>query len=107
MKIIKQADTSLWSCRFTCDECDSELEAAAADVRYKYYPGDCRDPSYENYDVECPICHKIKNLTSKNIPKAVRLQAKNKSSKGTTPGSSVQWENTAGAPWQDDDKGMS
>lgn len=74
MKIIKKADTSAWRYKFTCNKCDTELEADGSDLIHKHYPGgDSRDPypSSDVYTVICPVCAESRNVPDKDIPKAL------------------------------------
>lgn len=78
MKILKQVDASAWTHKISCEGCDSELQADVTDIRYKHVTGDQRDPSYDSYQIECPICHICLDIFEESIPKTVRIQAKNK-----------------------------
>jgi transcription elongation factor Elf1 len=79
MKIIKKADASKWSHKFTCGNCASELEAEASDVIYNYYAGDYRDPSYETFSLKCVICNHALTLKTSELPKIIQIEAKNRS----------------------------
>ena len=51
MRVIKQTNVKEWIYKFTCSDCDSELEANGEDIAYQYYPGDpgdMRDPGEPN-----------------------------------------------------------
>lgn len=75
MKIIKAPDTN-WSRKHTCNTCGAELEVEKSDVRYQYYSGDFRDPSYETWTATCPVCKKDFNIPESSLPKAVQVEIK-------------------------------
>lgn len=77
MKILKKVDVNEWKHNFTCDDCDSSLEANASDVKYVYHDGMGRESNYEEYLVDCPVCGESKTLDEVNLPKLVKLTAKN------------------------------
>jgi hypothetical protein len=79
MKIIKKADASQWSYKFSCGSCYSELEAEASDIVYKNFPGDYRESGYETFSLTCPVCNQSHSLRKDNLPKIVQLEAKKKS----------------------------
>ena len=74
MKIIKKVDTSNWTYAFRCVSCESQLEACPGDVKYQYYSGDYRDPSYEVFSVNCIVCNQGKNISPNDIPKALQVE---------------------------------
>jgi hypothetical protein len=78
MKVLKTTDTSKWSYKFTCAQCESELEAERGDVKHQHYSGDFREPSYDVYTVSCPICKRSQTIPMDKIPKALQIQIKNK-----------------------------
>jgi len=78
MKIIKQFDTNNWSVSKTCSKCDIQLEIDSGDIKYKYEPGDIRDPGYDCYFCACAICNNVIYILAENIPKAVQFLAKKK-----------------------------
>lgn len=78
MKVLKTADTSKWSYKFTCPQCESLLEAERGDVKYEHHDGCIRDPDYDTWTVSCPICQRSQNIPEKDIPKALQVQIKNK-----------------------------
>ncbi len=78
MKVLKTTDTSKWSYKFTCPQCESELEAERGDVKHEHYSGDFLEPSYDNYIVSCPICQRQQTVPTDKIPKALQVQIKNK-----------------------------
>lgn len=78
MKVLKTVDTSDWSYKFTCGDCDSELLAEANDVRRHYYSGDFREPSSESFSCSCPVCGKSQPIPTASIPKALRVELKKK-----------------------------
>lgn len=86
MKVLKTTDTSKWSYKFTCGQCDSELEAERGDVKHEHYSGDFREPSYDSYSVSCPVCQRTQTVPTDKIPKALQIQIKNKkfANPGTT-----------------------
>ena len=77
MKVIKAPNT-VWSYKHTCGTCTAELEVEKSDVKYEYYAGDFRDPSYENWTATCPICKHGFNIPANNIPKAVQVEIKDR-----------------------------
>lgn len=81
MKIIKTQNPEEWSLKIDCGQCDSELEACAKDVKHDYHNGDFRDPGYDSYAVQCPVCDNVINLVMDKLPKTVQLLAKGISSK--------------------------
>lgn len=77
MKVIKAPNTD-WTRKHTCSNCTAELEVEKADVKYQYYSGDFRDPSYETWTANCPFCHKDFNIPESSIPQAVKIEIKAK-----------------------------
>lgn len=75
MKIIKQVDVSNWTYRFTCQDCDSELEADHNDIK----SGGDGHGGVEFY-VYCSICHTKTDVNTEDVPKALQIKVKNKSS---------------------------
>jgi len=84
MKIIKQTETKEWSHKFTCSECDSELEAEAGDIKVTHYDGDFREPAYDSWHVNCPVCSHQTSILENKIPKLVKVKAKQKLSYGSS-----------------------
>lgn len=83
MKIIKQSDTSQWSFRATCDNCDSELQVEAGDVKHIHHPGyDQREPAYDEYYATCPVCSAKIEVPESKMSKALKVKTKTKSSYG-------------------------
>lgn len=82
MKIIKKVDTKEWSLKCTCSQCDTELEAEAGDVKVTHVSGYGRDSDYDAWSVNCPVCSNTISLKQDNIPKLIRVNAKQKSSFG-------------------------
>jgi hypothetical protein len=78
MKIIKKVDTSTWSYKHTCDTCDTELEVEKSDVKYQYFEGYGKDPDWDEWKAICPICFTAFNVPLENIPRAVRVEIRNK-----------------------------
>lgn len=76
MKVIKKVDTNAWSHRVTCRTCESELEVSKGDIKYQYHSGYGRDPDYETWKIQCPVCQTEIGLVSKDIPPAVRAEIK-------------------------------
>ena len=76
MKVLKKVETKGWSYKHTCANCDSELEAEGGDLKYDYYPGDFRDPSYESFHCTCPECGQQFTVPTNKIPKLLQLAAK-------------------------------
>ena len=73
MKILKRPDTN-WSCKYTCTNCTAELEIKKSDVSYRHYDGDQRDPSYDAYYANCPLCSAAISILNKSIPQAVQIE---------------------------------
>jgi hypothetical protein len=83
VKIIKQADTAEWSFRATCDNCDSELQVEANDVKFVSHPDyGPREPGWDEYYATCPVCSSKIGIPESKVPKALRIKAKSKSSYG-------------------------
>jgi transcription elongation factor Elf1 len=80
MKILKKAEANTWKHVFTCEKCESELEAEAIDVIHVHHAGDMRDPSYDSYHVTCAVCDHKHDLMTNKLPKVVQLEAKKRSS---------------------------
>jgi transcription elongation factor Elf1 len=80
VKILKKAEANTWKHVFTCEKCESELEAEAIDVVHEHYVGDMRDPSFDNYHVNCAVCAHKHNLPTNKLPKVVQLEAQKRSS---------------------------
>lgn len=78
MKILKKKDLSNWSYKHTCYTCESELEVEKDDLKYLYYEGDQREPSYTVYQFECPVCHQASEIPDTKIPKLIQIETKNK-----------------------------
>lgn len=76
MKIIKKADISNWSHKFTCNSCDSELEAESSDLFYSFHSGYGRETDYETYSVKCAVCNTSHTVKDSVIPKALKLEVK-------------------------------
>lgn len=80
MKILKQVDVGDWSIRATCDSCDSELQVEANDIKFVSHPDyGPREPGWDEYYVNCPVCSTKIGFSEDKIPKAVKLKAKSKS----------------------------
>lgn len=79
MKIIKQADTSSWSYRATCDKCESELQVEPGDLCHIHHEGyDMREPAWDEYYASCPVCSGIVGVPESKIPKALRISVQQK-----------------------------
>jgi hypothetical protein len=94
MKIIKKTDTINWSCKYTCDKCDTEMEVEKGDLKYKYLeadrPGGIGDDTFSFY---CPECHdKVEMITAK-IPKLVQIEVKNAPKKSIMDDFESNWRN--------------
>ena len=81
MKIIKQPNSD-WSYKFTCSECDCELEAEADDLIITRYDGDPRELAYDAWSVNCPVCSHSIIIREDKIPKLVKIKVKQKASCG-------------------------
>jgi hypothetical protein len=81
MKIIKQPDAQ-WSYTFMCGECDSELQADAGDLVHHHYDGDQREPGYDTWCVNCPVCSHATQIKEDKIPKIVKINHAKKQSYG-------------------------
>lgn len=78
MKIIKKPDVSGWNFKYHCSKCDSDLEIEASDLKYYYYAGDQRDPSYESYSASCAVCNVTIDISTSHIPKLIQIELKKK-----------------------------
>lgn len=76
MKIIKKPTLDGWTHKIICPQCTSELEAEPSDIKYHYYPGDFRDPSYESFHVNCPVCDRVIDIPTKSIPALLQIQCR-------------------------------
>ncbi len=84
MKIIKKQDVSGWNYKYTCSNCESELEVESSDLTYKHYTSmDQREPSYDSFSVSCLVCGQSHIVPGKNIPKLIQIEAKKRSSSGS------------------------
>lgn len=88
MKVIKKADTSNWKFRFTCTQCDSELEAEGKDVLHRHHAGsyDMREswPAYDTFHVLCCVCNHERAVPEKDIPKALQHEVKERTQRRST-----------------------
>lgn len=75
MKILKTHNPADWSLKLTCNKCDSELEVEAKDVGHEWMNGDMREPGYDSYAIQCPVCEEVIDLSKDKLPKVVQLQA--------------------------------
>lgn len=89
MKVINKPDVSNWSLKKTCEKCDTELEIEASDIRHQYYDGDFRDPGYDKYWANCPICSAELAVPKDKMPKLIRLRVEKKSTSSGSYGG--QW----------------
>lgn len=83
MKIVKKPDVSGWKFLYHCSKCDSDLEVDSSDLKYNYYAGDQRDPSYESYSASCAVCNDNFPVSTSNIPKLIQIEVKKKHSSAT------------------------
>lgn len=77
MKVLKQQDLSNWKHNYICLNCDSELEIVPADLKYKFYDGDCRErrePSYHKYFINCCVCGNEQSVLESKLPKRLKLE---------------------------------
>ncbi len=81
MKVLKKADVSNWSYKHTCSGCDSELQIEAADISYRYYDGDMREPGYDSYSTNCCVCSASINVPGNKIPKLLQVEIKNRTNR--------------------------
>jgi hypothetical protein len=81
MKVIKKENVSDWRYKHICENCDSELEVEAHDVKHRRYDGDIREPGYDSYSAICEVCTNSFNIPVNKIPKLVQLEARDKASK--------------------------
>lgn len=79
MKILKQPNTQ-WSKKHTCVNCTAELEIEKKDVVFTHYDGDMREPGYDTWTTHCPICSTTIHVKEDELPKAVQVEIKKKSS---------------------------
>lgn len=79
MKIIKRPNTE-WSMKYTCSNCTAELEIEKGDVRFHSYPGDMREPGYNTWTTNCPVCDVLIDIAENKLPKAVQVEIKKKGS---------------------------
>jgi hypothetical protein len=75
MKVIKKEDTSHWTYKHICKDCDSELEVEAKDLRHTHYDGDFRDPAYDTYSAQCAVCTRTFTVPVNKIPKLIQIEA--------------------------------
>jgi len=73
MKALKQPDNT-WSYKHICETCDAELQVDKEDIHYQHYSGDQRDPSYNTYYAECPVCHQSFDVPESKMSKIVKLE---------------------------------
>lgn len=88
MKVIKKEDISNWTYKYTCSNCDSELEVESGDLKYTRHDGDMREPGYDKYTANCAVCSNMFTILESKIPKLIKLAAKNKSSSSPRGGNS-------------------
>ena len=82
MKVLKKLDVSNWRYKKTCEKCDSELEIEVSDVKHQHYSGDQRDPSYDEYWANCPVCSAKLQITKDKMPKLIQIQVEKKTTGG-------------------------
>lgn len=91
MKVIKKQDTTNWSYKHNCSNCESELEVESRDVVYYFYSScDPRESSYASYQASCAVCQKTFTIPSAKIPKLIQLEAKKRYE--SRPSSSSQFD---------------
>lgn len=78
MKIISKPDTSSWSTKHTCSNCDSNLEINGEDLIYELEDTGYYDMESDAYYVDCPVCSELSYVQENEIPKLVRMEAKNR-----------------------------
>jgi hypothetical protein len=77
MKVLKRPNTD-WSYKHTCLQCGAELEVEKSDVSHTYYPGDFRDPTYEQFMAKCAVCSSQFTVPNNVIPKIVQFEISQK-----------------------------
>lgn len=75
MKIISQIDTSTWSHKCKCGNCESQLEVEASDIRHSHSKSDGIYPSSDSYYVCCPVCSYSVIILTNDMPKIVQIEA--------------------------------
>jgi hypothetical protein len=80
MKIIKKTNTDAWAYNHTCDICDSELEVEKSDLYTQHFSADTfrNEPAYDKFYFYCPVCRAKIDLLTDDVPKAVRIEVKQK-----------------------------
>lgn len=79
MKVLSKPDTSNWSAKHTCSNCDSNLEINGEDLIYELENVGYYDMESDAYYVDCPVCSELSYVQESEIPKLVRIEAKNRS----------------------------
>jgi hypothetical protein len=73
MKVLKQPDNT-WNYKHICDTCDAELQVDKEDILHSHYSGDMREPSYDTYRAQCPVCRQWFDIPESKITKIVKLE---------------------------------
>jgi len=84
MKILKRVDTNNWSYKYTCTQCESELEVEKGDIKYQFHSGYGRETDYETWTATCPVCQNHFHIPDKNFSSALKVEIK--SGKLSSPG---------------------
>ncbi len=82
MKVIKKQDVSGWSYKYTCTNCESELEVEPSDIKHTHYSGDQREDPYDTFTVYCAVCLQSHTILLDKIPKLIQIEVKKRSSRG-------------------------
>lgn len=85
MKVLKKTDTSKWSWRTKCYQCESELEAERGDIKWTLSPADgVYRSAADMWSITCPVCSNVIHIPEKEIPKLLQTEVKQK--KHASPG---------------------
>lgn len=84
MKIISKQDVSNWSYSHKCNNCETQLEVDSQDLRHHHYAGDYREPSYDSYTAQCPVCSQTFTVPSAKIPRLIQIEAQNRAPKSSS-----------------------
>lgn len=97
MKVLKKTDTSKWSWRTKCVQCESELEAERGDIKHDISEADGPyRPRSDTWFINCPVCSNTIFLSEKDIPKLLQMEVKQ--NKHASPGVSFvdSWQQAGG-----------
>jgi hypothetical protein len=72
MKVIDQPNWSQWKTIRTCDVCNATLEIEQTDISSRFYDGYCRDESYWQYVIKCPVCATELSVPKSELPEYIR-----------------------------------